>query len=375
MRETIRVSQCMHTLCISLLKRNLLWIYFLPAVVLGFQKQESPGFVIQGTISYDSITDKSLVLITQTKEIMDTLRITDNSFSLKGVVNEPTYATLLINQKKFRFPLANDRIKIDIRSVRKNEFMVEYEESKIRDNLERYFKVDSEKYSDTYKNLIAESLNTKNDTERMMIEKRKDSLIVNFIDRCMSEYKRLKDNDGYAIIVYDLTNLFGTRSHPEKVEEFYKLLPTKLQEGFYGKKIRTYLNQFNQIEVGKRIDFKFFDIDNHEKTLKDYQGKYVLLEFWATWCGPCINLIPDLKRIYQSGKLEIISISIDEDLEKWKNKTPQLGMGWINIHFKQQDDLKDKFFVNGVPYNVLLSPSGTILKTNATLAELERLID
>lgn len=365
----------MYSMLISALKKNLLWIYLLPVVVLGFQKQESQGFGIRGIFPYDSIADKQIVLITQTREISDTLTVTSNNFYFEGVVSEPTYATLIIGQKRFRFPLTNDRIKIVIKNIQRTEYTVEYTKSKISDNLDRYFKVDSENYSDTYKSLLSEGLNAKDDIEKMLIEAKKDSLIAGFINKCISKYRNSNDRDGYAMIVYDLTDLFGTKNYPEKVDEFYKLLPAEQQRGFYGKKIQAYLNQSYKVAVGKYINFKFSDIHNHEKTLKDYQGKYVLLEFWATWCGPCIQLIPDLKRIYQSGKLEIISISIDEDLEKWKNKTPQLGMDWINIHFKQQDNLKDKFFVNGVPYNVLLSRDGTLLKTNVTLSELETLIN
>lgn len=360
---------------IHLMKIFILLIYLIPSIALGFQKQELQyEFVLNGTVQYDSVVNKKIVLGTMTGEVRDTTILTNNNFTFKGTIREASNAVLFINDKKIRFELTNDKIKMTITDIKKREYTIEYEKSSIKENIDSYFKVDGEVYSDKYKELIAKGLNAKNDKEKMFIEKQKDSLITKFIDDCIAKYKNLKDKDGYHLIVYDLTGFFGTRNYPEKIEQFYKLLPTELQNGFYGNKIQAYLDQSYKIGFGQKIDFKFSDINNKEKSLSEYKGKLVLLEFWATWCGPCVALLPELRKIHKSDKIEIVSISIDEDIEKWKNKVPKLGMTWINVHFKQKEDLKEKFFVNGVPYNILLSQDGEVLRKNVTIAELEQIV-
>lgn len=354
---------------------TILLFCLIPASTFGFQNHGvNKGFVINGTVHHDSIIDKKIILITQSDEIKDTLSITGDNFSFTGFLKEATYATLIINNKTFRFPLINDKVKIVITSIEKKRFVAKLSNSRIKENLDEYFKVDSENYADKYKALMSQGLNA-TDEGKMLIEAAMDSLITGFIDQCISKYKGLKDKDGYAIIIQDLTGFFGTRNYPKKIDEFFRLLPAEQRSGFYGKKIQTYLDQAYKIAPGQTIDFQFSDINGKQQSVKEFEGKFVLLEFWATWCGPCIELMPELKRIYQSGKMEIISVSIDEDIDKWKAKTPKLGMDWINIHSKQQENLKDKFFVNGVPHNVLLSQEGKVLKTNVTLTELERLIN
>jgi hypothetical protein len=85
-----------------------------------------------------------------------------------------------------------------------------------------------------------------------------------------------------------------------------------------------------------------------------------------------------LKDIYNqySTELEIVSISVDKDIVKWKSKLEQLNMPWINIHYLQNSiDLKELFFVGPIPYSVLLSKNGEILYKNIEINQLESILE
>jgi hypothetical protein len=87
--------------------------------------------------------------------------------------------------------------------------------------------------------------------------------------------------------------------------------------------------------------------------------------------------MPLLKQVSEkNNKIQLISISIDEDLQKWNTKVKELGLNWINIHHKQNTiDLKQHFYISGVPYNILISQEGKILRKNIPVNELMELLN
>ncbi len=157
----------------------------------------------------------------------------------------------------------------------------------------------------------------------------------------------------------------------------YNLLPDSIKDGIYGKQVQKFLDQFHKVRIGREVDFSFMAIDSNHYSIKDFRGKYVLLVYWATWCGPCLAKIPILRDIYNqySAQLEIISISVDKDVEKWKLKSEQLDLPWINIHHLQNsNDLQELFFVGPIPYSILISGSGKILGKNTEIYQLQTLL-
>jgi thiol-disulfide isomerase/thioredoxin len=113
----------------------------------------------------------------------------------------------------------------------------------------------------------------------------------------------------------------------------------------------------------------FRHVDGTPLKLADYQGKVVLLDFWATWCGPCLAEIPHLKEVYDAYKdhprFAMISLSLDESADLPKALMKENGMAWINAYDGPWSESKtaEAFGVNAIPQIVLIGPDQKILAT------------
>ncbi len=99
-------------------------------------------------------------------------------------------------------------------------------------------------------------------------------------------------------------------------------------------------------------------------SLKDYRGKYVLLDFWASWCGPCRGEIPfiaELHKKYKNNKLQIIGISMDTDEKAWKNAVKEMKINWLQVRDTLESNVALKYNVITIPRTVLVDPNGKVV--------------
>lgn len=317
----------------------------------------------------------TIILKVNYLKINDTLIAHQQTILFQGSVSEPADAFIKIKGQQYYFPIVNDKIQITLK--KSDSITVKYESSKVNDNVSSYYRMTDE-YIHDFHALESYCNNLPAKESQMVLEFRLDSLAVTFLLKLYEEYKRKKDIEGLSLILPDLMGLIGTRNRPAEIEMIFNLLPDSLREGIYGKQVQKFLDQSNKIKIGQEIDFSFKAIDSNQYSIKEFQGKYVLLLYWATWCGPCLAKIPMLKDIYNqySTELEIVSISVDKDIVKLKSKLEQLNMPWINIHYLQNSiDLIELFFVGPIPYSVLLSKNGKILYKNIEINQLESILE
>lgn len=144
----------------------------------------------------------------------------------------------------------------------------------------------------------------------------------------------------------------------------YEMLTPEQRESTLGKQISVQLFPYKKVEVGNELyDADLYDPQGYLHHLKDYKGKYLLLDFWSSSCGPCINAIPEMREMAEIWKDKLTIISISSDNKKmWEKASQEEKMTWPNLNdFKGTVGIYAHYGIRGIPHYVLASPEGKLI--------------
>jgi len=109
------------------------------------------------------------------------------------------------------------------------------------------------------------------------------------------------------------------------------------------------------------------DLENRSVSLADFKGKYVVIDVWATWCAPCRMQSPVFEKQadkYKDGNIKFISLSIDSDERKWFAEAKQKSQATLQLHAKNNDQLRKDYQIPGIPHFIFINPEGKIISAN-----------
>lgn len=154
---------------------------------------------------------------------------------------------------------------------------------------------------------------------------------------------------------------------PDLIEKWLGMMDKSLGETLPYKEVQHQIVKHRELAVGaKAPDFILLSDKGKKVTLADLRGKYVLLDFWASWCGPCRMEIPNLKRIwekYHNKGLEIVSITLDVKDAAWRKALVEEQMPWLQLT-AEGTDISKRYNIKGIPHILLLNSDGKIIGIN-----------
>jgi thiol-disulfide isomerase/thioredoxin len=316
--------------------------------------------------------------------------VVNGKFTIKGTIEGPVAATMMLQEAN---PSANK--KFDRMEYLRNNLTLFLDGGTITVSTKTYLNDAVVKGSQVVNDYYSYTQQVKQITDLdnqlgMVYYSYAQTKNAKVADKLMEMYKVLgtiyydaqlsfvQKNPASPVSLFFAKETLGMDMDAAKAGPMFEMLSNELQNSNIGKELAA------MIEVGKRsmvgvaaTDFTQPSPEGASIALSSFKGKYVLVDFWASWCGPCRAESPNLVKAYEQYKskgFEIYSVSMDDNKSKWlkaikdDNYTwPQAGdlKGWENA-------AATIYGVSGIPFNFLVDPKGIIVARNLRGEDLEK---
>ncbi|MGL5732335.1 MAG: TlpA family protein disulfide reductase [Bacteroidales bacterium] len=172
----------------------------------------------------------------------------------------------------------------------------------------------------------------------------------------------------------DLAALYTFQMPIKRFMETYSLLGDQAKNGVYKSMLESKLKRtkdFEQVQLLKEKatiskgnpapDFTLVSINGEKVSLSDFKGKWVVLDFWGSWCAPCLNGMPQMKSMYDKykGKLEIIGVACKDNDDKWRKAVKNNELNWTQLF--GDDSVHIDYAIEAYPTKIVIDPTGTIV--------------
>lgn len=335
------------------------------------------GYTLNGNLTH--LKDSVLYLARQEGDMpsFDTLKVKDGKFTFSGKASAPEFAQIITADQRSGFPLflepgtitiSGDADsmsigKIDVKGTSNNDDLHEFME------IQQPFMHTMMDMQSTY--MQARMSGDTATTNR--IETTMDS-IQTVITAKMKTF--IKDHPKSMVSALALRGIMENVDDSD-LTTLYSGLDTSVQHSTFGEPIGSKLATEKKTAVGQEApDFTMNDTTGKPVSLSSFRGKYVLVDFWASWCGPCRAENPNVVKAFNEFKgknFTILSVSLDKTKDAWEKAIKDDHLAWNHVSDLQYwDNAAAKLYgVQAIPANFLVDPSGKIVARDLRGDDLE----
>ncbi len=177
----------------------------------------------------------------------------------------------------------------------------------------------------------------------------------------------IKENSNSYQSAYLLSRFYAYSSNQQELEDLVNVFNKSGLKSVYIETIKRRIEELNKTKVGSIIaDFELPDSNGVVINIKDYRGQYVLIDFWASWCGPCRRENPNLVKAYNEFKddnFTILGVSLDTERDKWLSAIENDHLAWPHISDLKgwNNEVASYFGVKSIPFSMVIDPNGVII--------------
>jgi len=369
------------------------------ASVASLVASAQSGYVIKGKIGKLGKPAKAFLLINlEGKQVLDSTPLVNGNFSFKGTVPSPMEATLRIKHddapevpgKRIKvdgqaFILGNENITVtgkdSVRTATITGSVLTDESKKVDEFLRPIYT----KLQALEKEYSAAPEAKKQDNAFIADLEKRAKLIEKEIFEAKIGY--VKQNPDKFMALMALNSTLSDGFDTVEMDKIFLSIKPELRESYLGKQVALRIATFKKTQEGvEAADFSQPDVDGKIVKLSDYKGKYVLIDFWASWCAPCRRENPNLVKAYEQYKskgFEILGVSLDKasDKAKWIKAIQDDKLTWKQVGDMKgwENDAAVQYEVKAIPMNFLIDPNGKIiakyLRGEELDAKLKQLFD
>jgi peroxiredoxin len=364
------------------MKKLALLLVMLPGIsAWGFGQE----FKLTGTLkSFKPINQIYFSYTDGQTRVADSTTVTNGTFQLKGHLAEPVVAFMSIKYVRkagenviddvLQFFLEPTNMSLVATSSLKS---AKFTGSKGQPDYEKISKLEKQ-YSPQLEKLlnkVSSAYKKGNRIEAENAKKSLDSFKQVYADQVYANFLDKNPNTPMGLYIVGLYKSFEPDA--DKVLAMFNKLPMDLQQLPSATVLKKSIETSQKTAIGKfAIDFTQNDTLGNPVTLSSFKGKYVLLDFWASWCHPCRAENPNVVKAfnkYKDKNFTVVSVSLDNNKDKWLKAIHDDGMPWTHVSDLKywKNDVATKYGINSVPQNFLIDPQGRIIAKNLRGEALE----